>query len=123
MYKTRCYRTISFFLVAKLSPICASLSRYPDVILLPRSVVLAPARSIQPWRGACCILLSQYACIEKEATMCGGVRFKYDQRLEPALSEIYTTEQLDRARSQGFVESVFWQERPILPVLFDNELR
>ena len=28
--------------------------------------------------------------------MCGGVRFKYDQKLESALSEIYTAEQLDR---------------------------
>lgn len=55
--------------------------------------------------------------------MCGGVRFKYDERLEPALSEIYTAQQLDRAREQGVIESVFWQARPILPVLFDNELR
>lgn len=55
--------------------------------------------------------------------MCGGVRFKYDERLDPALSEVYTTEQLDRIHSQGFVEAVFWQPRPILPVLFDNQLR
>lgn len=55
--------------------------------------------------------------------MCGGVRFKYDERLEPALSEIYTSEQLGRARAQGFVESLFWQARPVLPVLFDNHLR
>ena len=55
--------------------------------------------------------------------MCGGVRFKYDDRLDPVLSEVYTTAQLDRARSQGFVESLFWQPRPVLPVLFDNELR
>lgn len=55
--------------------------------------------------------------------MCGGVRFKYDQRLEPSLSEIYSAEQLERARADGIVQSVFWQPRPILPVLFDNELR
>ena len=55
--------------------------------------------------------------------MCGGIRFKYDDRMEPALSEVYTAQQLDRARAQGYVESVFWQPRPILPVLFDNQLR
>lgn len=55
--------------------------------------------------------------------MCGGVRFKYDERLDPALSEVYTADHLDRARTQGVVESVFWQPRPILPVIFDDQLR
>jgi hypothetical protein len=55
--------------------------------------------------------------------MCGGVRFKYDASLEPALSEVYTGEQLDRARETGVVESVFWQHRPILPAVLDGELK
>jgi hypothetical protein len=55
--------------------------------------------------------------------MCGGVRFKYDEKLEPALAEIYTAEQLDKARDQGYVESVFWQTRPVLPALVDGDLR
>ena len=29
--------------------------------------------------------------------MCGGVRFKYDDRLEPALAEVYSPEQLKLA--------------------------
>ena len=55
--------------------------------------------------------------------MCGGVRFKYDERLEPALAEVYTSEQLERARESGTVQSVFWQPRPLLPVLIGDELR
>jgi len=55
--------------------------------------------------------------------MCGGVRFTYDQRLESALSEVFPADQLGRARAEGVVQSVFWQPRPILPVLFDNQLR
>jgi hypothetical protein len=55
--------------------------------------------------------------------MCGGVRFKYDQRLEPALSEVYSPEQLALARAAGEVQSVFWQARPVLPALVDGDLR
>ena len=55
--------------------------------------------------------------------MCGGVRFKYDAALEPALSQAYTQEQLARARASGTVESVFWQHRPILPAVVDGEMR
>jgi len=55
--------------------------------------------------------------------MCGGVRFKYDERLEPALSEMYTAEQIDLARKTGTVQSVFWQPRPVLPAIVDGELR
>ena len=55
--------------------------------------------------------------------MCGGVRFKYDEKLEAALSEIYTTEQLDLARTSGTVQSVFWQPRPVLPAIVDGDLR
>lgn len=55
--------------------------------------------------------------------MCGGVRFKYDERLDPALSEIYTSEQLVQARESGVVQSVFWQPRPILPVQIGDKLR
>ena len=55
--------------------------------------------------------------------MCGGIRFKYDERLEPALAEVYTTEQLALARSKGEVQSVFWQAHPVLPALVDDELR
>ncbi|MFO7167923.1 MAG: hypothetical protein DIU80_007825 [Chloroflexota bacterium] len=51
------------------------------------------------------------------------MRFKYDPALEAALSEVYTPEQLERARASGVVESVFWQARPILPALVDGELR
>jgi len=59
---------------------------------------------------------------KKEATMCGGVRFKYDEKLEPALSEMYTTEQLDLARTSGTIQSVFWQPRPVLPAIVDGDL-
>ena len=55
--------------------------------------------------------------------MCGGVRFKYDQLLEPMLSEFYTAEQLDLARKTGTVQSVFWQPRPVLPAIVDGDLR
>lgn len=55
--------------------------------------------------------------------MCGGVRFKYDERLDPALSEMYTSEQLAQARESGVVQAVFWQPRPILPVQIDDDLR
>lgn len=52
--------------------------------------------------------------------MCGGIRFTYDPALEPALAEIYTPEQLERARSRGIVETFFWQPRPVLPALVDG---
>jgi hypothetical protein len=55
--------------------------------------------------------------------MCGGVRFKYEEKLEPALSEIYTAEQLQLARDTGVVTSVFWQARPVLPAIVGDELR
>jgi len=55
--------------------------------------------------------------------MCGGVRFKYDERLEPVLTEVYTSEQLAQAQATGSVQSVFWQPRPVLPVLIGDELR
>jgi hypothetical protein len=55
--------------------------------------------------------------------MCGGVRFKYDDRLEPALAEVYTPEQLKLARETGTVQSVYWQARPVLPALLDDDLR
>ena len=55
--------------------------------------------------------------------MCGGVRFKYDEKLEPALSEVYTAEQLQLARTTGQIQSVFWQPRPVLPALVDGDLR
>lgn len=55
--------------------------------------------------------------------MCGGVRFRYDEKLAPALSDIYTTEQLQQARATGVVTSVFWQARPVLPAIIDGDLR
>jgi hypothetical protein len=55
--------------------------------------------------------------------MCGGVRFKYDERLEPALTAVYTPEQLAQARESGVVQSVFWQPRPVLPAIVDGDLR
>ena len=55
--------------------------------------------------------------------MCGGVRFKYDEKLEPMLSEIYSGEQLDAARTSGIVTSVFWQARPVLPAIVDDKLQ
>ena len=54
--------------------------------------------------------------------MCGGVRFKYDEKLEPMLAEVLSGEQLDAARNSGVVTSVFWQARPVLPALIDDEL-
>jgi hypothetical protein len=55
--------------------------------------------------------------------MCGGVRFTYDPSLEPALAEVYTPEQLARARESGVVETVFWQARPVLPAVVDGTLQ
>ena len=55
--------------------------------------------------------------------MCGGVRFKYDDRLEPALAEVYSPEQLKLARETGAVQSVYWQAHPVLPALFDGDVR
>jgi hypothetical protein len=55
--------------------------------------------------------------------MCGGVRFKYDEQLQPALSEIYTAEQLKLAQDTGTLQSVFWQPRPVLPAIVDGDLR
>lgn len=55
--------------------------------------------------------------------MCGGIRFTYDERLQPALSEVFTSEQLARAQATGVVETVFWQARPVLPALVDGELQ
>jgi hypothetical protein len=55
--------------------------------------------------------------------MCGGVRFKYDEKLEPVLAETYTSEQLQLARDAGVVTSVFWQARPLLPAILDGEAR
>ena len=55
--------------------------------------------------------------------MCGGVRFKYDERLEPTLSTVYTSEQLAQARESGVIQSVYWQPRPVLPALIDGEVQ
>src|SRR5215510_3083252 len=60
---------------------------------------------------------------QTEASMCGGIRFKYDEKLEAALSEVYTGEQLAQARESGIVQSVFWQPRPVLPAIVDGDLR
>src|SRR5213593_1136120 len=59
----------------------------------------------------------------KEQIMCGGIRFKYDDRLEPVLAEAYSPEQLKLARETGAVQSVYWQARPVLPALLDGDLR
>ncbi len=55
--------------------------------------------------------------------MCGGIRFTYDERLEPALQEVFTGEQLAEAKQRGVVQSVFWQPRPVLPVQMGDDLR
>jgi hypothetical protein len=55
--------------------------------------------------------------------MCGGVRFKFDEKLEPVLAETYSPEQLQLARDTGVVTSVFWQARPLLPAILDGEVR
>jgi hypothetical protein len=59
----------------------------------------------------------------KEEPMCGGVRFTYDEKLEPMLAETFSSEQLEQARASGVVTSVFWQGRPVLPAIVDDELR
>jgi hypothetical protein len=73
-------------------------------------------------RHAICSLSSNYLQSE-EAHMCGGVRFTYDERLEPALAAVYTPEQLAQARESGVVQSVFWQPRPVLPALLEGDLQ
>lgn len=54
--------------------------------------------------------------------MCGGIRFAYSPRLKPALQEYYTPEQCEQARTTAVVETVFWQARPLLPVLIDGQV-
>ncbi|HMO58472.1 MAG TPA: hypothetical protein PKA05_08865 [Roseiflexaceae bacterium] len=55
--------------------------------------------------------------------MCGGVRFTYQPELDAQLAQFYTPEQLAVAHARGVVESVFWQARPMLPVLRDGALQ
>ena len=55
--------------------------------------------------------------------MCGGIHFKYDEALAPALAEVYSPEQLARAQATGVVESLFWQARPVLPARVGDELK
>ena len=55
--------------------------------------------------------------------MCGGVRFTYNERQAPLLSEAYAAADVEKARESGVVESVFWQARPVLPALIDDEGR
>ena len=55
--------------------------------------------------------------------MCGGVRFKYDEKLESALAEVYTAEQLILARETALFSRCYWQPRPVLPAIVDGDLR
>lgn len=55
--------------------------------------------------------------------MCGGVRFKFEPQLQPVLSEAFSGEQLAQFEQTGVVQSVYWQPRPVLPAIVDNELR
>lgn len=55
--------------------------------------------------------------------MCGGVRFNYHDQLESALEETYGIEQTTRMRESGIVQTVFWQPRPVLPVVLGDTLR
>lgn len=55
--------------------------------------------------------------------MCGGIRFRYDPMLESSLDEFFPAEQIERFRSTGMVETVFWQARPMLPVLIDGAIQ
>ena len=55
--------------------------------------------------------------------MCGGVRFKYEEKLQPVLSEAFSGEQLAQFAASGVVQSVYWQARPLLPALVGDELQ
>lgn len=55
--------------------------------------------------------------------MCGGVRFTYAPAMEPMLAEVYSQEQLGQIKASGTVQSLFWQPRPILPVLLDGAVQ
>ena len=55
--------------------------------------------------------------------MCGGIRFKYSETMQPMLSEVLSGEQLAQAQESGVVQSVYWQPRPVLPALVDDELK
>lgn len=54
--------------------------------------------------------------------MCGGIRFKYSEQVQPMLSEVLSGEQLAQAQASGVVQSVYWQPRPVLPALIGDEL-
>ena len=55
--------------------------------------------------------------------MCGGVRFSYDPAYETQLNDSYAPEKLAQFRDSGVVESLFWQPRPVLPVLCEGQLQ
>lgn len=54
--------------------------------------------------------------------MCGGVRFKYNEAIQPALSAAFGGEQLAQFAQRGVVQSVYWQPHPVLPALIGDEL-
>jgi hypothetical protein len=55
--------------------------------------------------------------------MCGGVRFNYDPTYESDLADVYSSSQLAQFRESGLVESLFWQSRPVLPVILDGQIQ
>ncbi len=55
--------------------------------------------------------------------MCGGVRFHYDPTYESDLADVYSGSQLAHFRESGLVESLFWQPRPVLPVVLDGQIQ
>jgi hypothetical protein len=55
--------------------------------------------------------------------MCGGVRFPYNDSFEETLAAIYLPAQIDQFRSSGVIEALFWQPRPILPVVLNGEVQ
>lgn len=54
--------------------------------------------------------------------MCGGIRFKYSETMQPMLSEVFSGEQVAQAQESGVVQSVYWQARPILPALIGDDV-
>ena len=54
--------------------------------------------------------------------MCGGVRFNYNEAIQPALSAAFSGEQLAQFQESGVVQSVYWQPRPVLPARIGDKL-
>jgi hypothetical protein len=55
--------------------------------------------------------------------MCGGYKATIKDISDKDLKRFYTPEQIEHLKKSGFIESRFWDKRPVLPVEFDGQIR